>query len=164
MISILKQHVINLLLDENYSKKAKLHYLLLEYLTDKQHSKVKSSIVDINNCLNEVFPAFDRLHKELSSSFQLVDTLPDHISFHIVNCKNNKVKNAHLCNLNKIFEDFLSNSNTILVISDASIKNNIVTSILHIHSSWNVLTKTIHHVINITSTEAELFSIRCGIN
>jgi len=61
----------------------------------------------------------------------------------MVNCKDNEVKNAHLCNLNKIFENFLSNPNTILVISDASIKKNIATSLLHIHSSWNVLTKTI---------------------
>jgi len=26
------------------------------------------------------------------------------------------------------------------------------------------LTKTIHHAINVTSTEAKLFAIRCGIN
>jgi len=50
------------------------------------------------------------------------------------------------------------------VIPDASIKKNIATSILHIHSSWNVLTKIIHYAINVTFTEVELFSIRCGIN
>ena len=53
----------------------------------------------------------------------------------MVNCKDNEVKNAHLCNLNKIFENFLSNPNTILVISDANIKKNIATSLLHIYSS-----------------------------
>ena len=73
--------------------------------------------------------------KKLSSSFWLVDTFPDHISFLTVNCKDNEVKNAHLCNLNKIFENFLSNPNTILVISDANIKKNIATSLLHIYSS-----------------------------
>jgi len=69
MISILKQHAINSLLDEHYSKKAKLYHLLLEYLTDKQHSKVKSSIVDTKNCLNEVFSAFDRLYKNFPLVF-----------------------------------------------------------------------------------------------
>ena len=51
-----------------------------------------------------------------------------------------------------------------LVALDASIKNNIATSIAHIHMVDKPLTKTIHHAVNVTSTEAELFAIRCGIN
>jgi len=47
---------------------------------------------------------------------------------------------------------------------DASIKNDIVTSILHIHLANHPMTKTVHHAKFITSTEAELFTIRCGIN
>ena len=37
-------------------------------------------------------------------------------------------------------------------------------SISHIHSSLNDIKKTIHHAVNIASTEAKLFAIRCGIN
>ena len=51
-----------------------------------------------------------------------------------------------------------------IVVSDASIKNNIATSIAHIHMVDKPLTKIVHHAVNITSTEAELFAIRCGIN
>jgi len=51
-----------------------------------------------------------------------------------------------------------------LVASDASIKNNVATSIAHIHMADKPLMKTIHHAINVTSTEAELFTIKCGIN
>jgi len=51
-----------------------------------------------------------------------------------------------------------------LVALDASIKNNVATSIVHIHMADKPLTKTIHHAVNVTSTEAELFAIRCGIN
>jgi len=51
-----------------------------------------------------------------------------------------------------------------LVIADASIKNDIATSISHIHSSNRPLVKTVHHASFITSTETELFAIRCGIN
>jgi len=36
--------------------------------------------------------------------------------------------------------------------------------IAHICCSHNIVTKTIHHVINITMTKAELFAIRCRIN
>jgi len=127
-----------LFLDEHHLKKAKLHCLSLGYLINKQCSKVKSSIVDTNNHLNEVFPIFDGLHEELFSGFQLVDIFPDCISFHTVNHKDNEVKNAHLYNLDQNFEDSLSNPNTTLVISDASIKKNVTTSISYIFSSQNI--------------------------
>ena len=44
------------------------------------------------------------------------------------------------------------------------IKNNITTSIVYIHVHNRPVIKTIHHATNVTSTEAELFAIRCGIN
>jgi len=47
---------------------------------------------------------------------------------------------------------------------DASIKNNITTSISHVHIANRPLTKTVHHALFVTSTEVELFAIRCGIN
>ena len=50
------------------------------------------------------------------------------------------------------------------MITDASIKNNIATSISHIHSANQLLIKTVHHASFVTTTEAELFAIRCGIN
>jgi len=71
---------------------------------------------------------------------------------------------THQKKLNKIFSDFISNPNTVIVIFNASIKNNITTSISHIYNGQNIIAKTIYHAMNITSTEAELFAIRCGIN
>ena len=50
------------------------------------------------------------------------------------------------------------------IISDADIMNNIVTSIAHIHIYNRPIIKTIHHAVNITSTEAKLFITKCGIN
>ena len=59
----------------------------------------------------------------------------------------------------------LSNSPfTTIVVMDTSVKNNIATSISHMHTYNNSITKTLHHVVYVTSTEAELFAIRCGIN
>jgi len=57
-----------------------------------------------------------------------------------------------------------SSSNSAIIITDASIKNDIATSISHIHIHNHPLIKTVHHATYITSTEAELFAIRCGIN
>ena len=38
------------------------------------------------------------------------------------------------------------------------------TSISHVHIANHSLTKTVHHASFVTSTKAELFAIRCGIN
>ena len=70
-------------------------------------TEIKSSIVDTNNQLNEVYPFFDKLHKELSPSFQLVNNFANCFSFNTVNYKNTKVKNAYICTLNKIFDNSL---------------------------------------------------------
>ena len=110
------------------------------------------------------FNSFNSLHNELSSGFHLVDKFSDHFSFYIVNCRDKNSVKVHLQNLNKTFEDFSPNLRTVIIISNASIKNNIVTSILYFCSSQNILAKTIHHIVNINSTEAEFFAIRYRIN
>jgi len=46
-----------------------------------------------------------------------------------------------------------------IIVMDASIKNNITTSI-----SYQPLIKTLHHAAFITSSEAKLFAIRCSIS
>jgi len=51
-----------------------------------------------------------------------------------------------------------------IVAMDASIKNDIATFISHTHILNHSLIKTLHHVTFVTSPEAELFAIRCGIN
>ena len=51
-----------------------------------------------------------------------------------------------------------------MVLSDTSIRNNDAISISHIHSHNKPTIKTIHYTVNVTTTKAELFVIRCGIN
>jgi len=53
--------------------------------------------------------------------------------------------------------------NTVIVILDASIKNNVAISIAHIHFFNNSL-KMLYHAINITLTEVELFALKCEID
>ena len=71
---------------------------------------------------------------------------------------------THLHNLNNITLQASANPQSAIVVSDASIKNQVATLIAHIHIHDNPVIKMIHHAINITTTEAELFTIRCGIN
>lgn len=60
----------------------------------------------------------------------------------------------------------VSSNNTFyaLIIIDASIKNNITTFISYIHIRDKPITKTLYYAVNVMSTEAELFTIRCSIN
>jgi len=62
-----------------------------------------------------------------------------------------------------IIKTFNSPSTTIIV-TDASIKNNIAIFILYMHTFNNPIAKTVYHVVHVTSTKAELFAIRYGIN
>jgi len=86
----------------------------------------------------------------------------DHFSFNLVN----KKEKDKICaqELNKMVLQISSSPSIALVITDASIKNDIAISISHIHLANHPLIKTVHHAAFITSTEAELFAIRCSIN
>ena len=50
------------------------------------------------------------------------------------------------------------------MITDASVKNNIVTSIAHIYIHNKPMVKTLHYMVNVMTSEAKLFAIRYGIN
>jgi len=104
------------------------------------------------------------LHYELSSSFRLIDNLSNHFSFHPANYINKESKEAYFHKLDKIFKNTLTDSNTIIVISNASIKK---MSLYQYYMSIQILMiskKTIYHTVNIILTETELFAIRCRIN
>ena len=58
----------------------------------------------------------------------------------------------------------LANTNSVIVVSGTSIRNNVVTSITHIYSYFKPVKKVIHYAINITIAKVELFAIRCKIN
>ena len=51
-----------------------------------------------------------------------------------------------------------------IVVSDASIKNQVATSILRIHSFDKSIIETLHSAINITTAKTELFAIWYSIN
>jgi len=133
-------------------------------LTNQQRSTAKGHLIDSYTKSFGIFPSFSPLNSEFSLGHYIIDNFSNHFSFNLVN-KNEKGKNKiHAQELDNMV---LCNSplpHTALVITDASIKNDIATSISHIHSVNYPLIKTVHHTSFVTSTEAELFAIRCGIN
>ena len=138
------------------------HSSSLNFFTDWQKAKIKDHLIDSNNKSFGIFPSFSPLYLELSSGCRLIDTFSDHFSFNFYN----KEKNEKIClqQLNSmVIESSLLHSAAI-VTTDTSIKNDIAMSILHMHILNHPLIKTCHHAVFVTSSEAELFTIRCGIN
>ena len=149
------------LLEKRFSSLLSHHHFSLEYMTTKQQAAIKSFIVDASSHLNGIFLSFDSLNKEFYLGNRLVD------SFSSCNKADYSLEESksHYCSLlDNIVLNTSSDPSTVVVISDTSIKSNITMSVIYDHLFNNPLKKTLHHAINVTSTEAELFSIRCGIN
>ena len=159
---LLDNHIIRSLMDDHLNSCIDSHTHSIKSLTNCQKTSVKGYIIDSNNKLYGVFPSFSPLNPEFSPGSRVIDIFPDKFSFNLAT----KGKNASLCSqqLDNMTIQASTSPYTAIVISDMSIKNDIATLISHIHIHDQPLVKTVHHAAFITSTEAELFAIRCGIN
>jgi len=142
----------------------KSHSLAMDKLIMIQRTKIKSSTVNSNNWSNELFSAFDRFHKEMSPVFHLIDNFPSCFSFHVTDRTNPTSLHNYFKALDFIIKNSAFNFHTVIANTDASIKNNITISISHVISKYRDLSKKSHHTINITTTKAGFFIIRCGIS
>jgi len=153
-------HIISSILSSDGLHKHNAHNISIDNLTPKQRLCLKSTLIDVDNSHNELFPSFSVFNKEFSPGNHLIDSFSGRFSFylHSLNIK------KHIENLDDITFRALSNPSFSIVISDTSIKNHVATSILYIYSCDRPVIKMIHKVVNIITTEAKLFAIQCGIN
>ena len=157
-------HILRNLLDNSTPRSNSTNSHTIGSLTNCQRLITKGHLIDSNTKSYGIFPAFSPLNSEFSPGHRIIDNFSNWFSFNLVN-KNEKEINK-ICT-QELDEIVLCNSslpNSALVITDTSIKNNIAMSISHIHSAIQPLIKTVHHALFVTSMEAELFAIRCGIN
>ena len=133
-------------------------------LTNRQRILTKGHLIDSYNKSHGIFLSFSPLSIEFSPGHHIIDNFSDCFSFNLVNRKEKIKNNIHAQELDKIVLQVSSSPHTALMVTDASIKNDIATSISHIYLTNSSLTKTVHHASFVTSTEAELFAIRCSIN
>ena len=133
-------------------------------LTNRQRSLTKGHLINSYNKSHGIFPSFSPLSIKFSPGHHIIDNFSDHFSFNLVNRKKKTKDNICTQELDEMILQVSSLPHTALVVTDASIKNDIATSISHIHLTNSSLTKTVHHASFVTRTEAELFTIRCGIN
>jgi len=129
---------------------------------NRQRNIAKGHLIDSNNKVYGIFSSFSPFHPELAPGSRIIDNFSDCFSFNLTN----KKEKDKICfqQLNEMVLQSSSSPSMAIVITDASIKNNIATSISHVHLVDHPLTKTVHHAVFVTSTEAELFAIRYGIN
>ena len=133
-------------------------------LTNRQKSLIKGHLPDSHTKSLGIFPLFSPVDPEFSPGNRITDIFSNRFSFNLVN---KKVKYCNKIRGQELDEMVLCcslDSQMALVIMDTSIKNDIATSISHIHSYNRPLVKTVHHASFVTTTEAELFAIRCSIN
>ena len=125
--TLLSNHAIRSLLENKHAHNTCYYCLSLENITPKQWLKIKSSIINSNNCFDEIFLSFDTFHNEFFPGSRLIDHFSSCLSFHKISHKDKESKNAHLWELDKIMLETSSNPNLVIVFLDASIKDNITT-------------------------------------
>ena len=118
----------------------------------------------MDNRFNEIFPFFDLFNKKFVPGDRLIDIFSSCFSFYSTNRQSDKSIKTHIYNLNNISFQVFTDLKYALVVSNASVKNQVTISIAHIYVHNRPIIKTIHYAMNIMSTKAELFTIRCGIN
>jgi len=149
-------------MDDSFSLSNKSIPHSINTLMNHQRNIAKSHLIDSNNKVYGIFSSFSPLHLELAPGSRIIDNFSDYFSFNLTNkIEKDKIRFQQLNEM--VLQSSFSLSMAI-VVTDANIKNDIATSILHIHLVDHSLTKTVHHAAFVTSTEAELFAIRCSIN
>jgi len=157
-----ENYLIRTLMDDLLNSCNKPHSLSINMLTEHQKNTVKGHLIDLNNKLFGVFPLFSPLNPEFNLGSRIVDIFPNRVSFNLTNkVKSNKL---HFQQLDNMTLYSLSSPHMAIIVTDASIKNDFATSVSHIHICNHPLIKTVHYMAFVTSTEAELFAMRCGIS
>ena len=157
-------HILKNLLNDNPPKSKLYNSHNIGSLTNRQKSLTKGHLINSSIKSYGIFPSFSPLDPEFSSGHWIIDNFSNCFSFNLANKKEKNQKNTCGQELDEMVLCHSSDLHTALMITDASIKNDIATSISHIHSANQPLVKTAHHASFVTTTEAELFAIRCGIN
>ena len=161
---LLTGHILRSLMDDSLPVSIIPNPHCIGLLTNCQRNLIKGHLIDSYNKAHGIFPSFSLLNPKISPGLYIMDKFSNCFSFNLVNKKEKEKYKIHAQELDDMVLRNSSLPQTALVITDTSIKNDIATSISHVHIVNRPLTKTVHHALFVTSTEAELFAIRCGIN
>ena len=123
-----KNHIIKTLI-EDVPTKPSSHSINI--LTDLQKNSIKGHLIDLYNKLHGIFPSFCPLDSELNPGSRIINIFQDQFVFNLANkVKTDSERSQQL--------DDMTISSSIspymaIVVTNASIKNNIATLVSHIH-------------------------------
>ena len=157
-------HILRELMDDSPISSNKPNPHAVSSLTNCQKNIAKGYLIDSCNKTYGIFLSFSLLNPEFIPGFHITDNFSDCFSFNLVNKKEKEKDRICTQELDEMVLRISSSPSSALIVTDASIKKDIATSISHMHIANHPLTKTVHHAVFITSTEVELFTIRCSIN
>jgi len=157
-------HILKNLLNDDPSQSKSNNSYNIGSLTNCQRSLTKGYMVDSSIKSHGIFPSFSPLDPEFSPGHRIVEKFSNRFSFNLVNKREENQNKLWSQELDKMVLCCSSDPLSALVVTNASIKNDIATSISHIHSFNRPIVKTVYHASFVTSMEAELFAIRCSFN
>ena len=156
-----ENHIIQSLMNDSLYRSNSSNPHTISSLMNRQRNIVKSHIIDSKTKSYGIFPSFAPLHQKFTPGYCISDKFSDCFSFNLVDKKGkDNICAQELDNL--VLQNSLPLS--ALVVTDTSINDNIATLVMHIHQANSPLIKMVHHTMFITSSEAELFTMRCRIN
>ena len=130
-MSLPTNHIIRTLIDSSFSSPYNWHSFFLDYFTEQQRVNIKGHLVDSNNRSHRLFPSFSPTYPELSLGFRIIDNFSNRFSFNL--CNKEKNDKFHVHQLDSVVIESSLLQSIAIVATDASIKNNIATSISHTH-------------------------------
>jgi len=139
-------HILRNLMDNSPPSSTSPNPHSIGSLTNCQKNITKGHLID--SCIKSygIFPSFSPLNQEFIPGSCIIDIFSDCFSFNLVNEKKEKEKDKiRAQELDNIVLHNSLSPHAALIITDASIKNDIATSISHIHIANRPLTKTVHH-------------------
>ena len=109
--------------------------------------KIKSIIIDMDNRFNKILPVFDMLNKENFPELRTIDIFSNQFSFYSLIKSSKDTFKSHLLLLSNLTISSSSDSSYALVVTNASVKNNVTMSITYIHICNKDVIKIIHHTV-----------------
>jgi len=126
-------------------------------------SNIKSSIKDVNKCLNGIRNCFNPLHSLFFPGSRIADHFSSRINFHSSFSFDENL-HQYLQSLNLTFRSSQINHNSAAVIADKGVKKSYVaTAAAYVWSNNLVIKKLQVYFINVTPLEAELMAIYTGL-
>ena len=161
------QDILIFLLSARNSKGTSPYSRSLALLSNIQYACLKGSLLDTEVSLLNLTEYFNLFDTKVIPGCRLLDSFPDHISFHLYNCSSLNNCIVYLESLDYFCLEVFSFSSTLIIVTDPSAispKNMQVISAAHFQKPGHQASSLKTPASRTTAFDAELFVIRLGVS